>query len=510
MSYFSAEPSYELSDSVTAAAKRLPPLIPLIRYEDQFHRVTRTIVLNNGIDTFEYQHDGQKRHIDLSVFGAARNLFKHVVVDWFHHVAPRTAIGLVDDLRSFVRKVGLSPLLELAVSTPAAVGFLWDTRIHPNCTTFNADALKRFLESCCDLSFGEWSRESKSIVTALRGVRTDKKRVVRLGHCFLPFDDQAKLVNYFDAMTAHQGQGHPIEFPQLAEACILILNHQYGLRPGQIALIETNYVRVYPEGAVHLTIPFTKQRKGNQGIVARRRVKREWTPLFIELLDQRRKLGPLFVRGERRHLLFGLAPQEVGDLVSEVSERLLGESWTPTDLRHSAAQRMADAGLSRTALAEFMTHESISAADVYYAGSPTQAQRVNEALAISPVYSNVAKIARTKLIDQSTLYAMPADKQIGGVPHGIPIAGIGGCELGQSLCIKNPVLSCYGCGNFLPVTDASVHLEVLNQLRPVVNDFASASRNNEVSPAYTQLKTTLHSVRLVAETISEMPKDDDA
>ena len=508
MSNLSSEPSYELSDSVTAATKRLPPLPPLIRYKDEFHGVTRTIVLDEALDTFEFQMDGLKRNIDLSVFGAARNLFKHLVVDWFHHLAPRSAIGMVDDLRSFVRKVGLSPLLELTVSTPADVSLLWDTRVLPNCTTFNANTLKRLLHSCCDLSFGEWGREGKSIITALRGVRADKKRVVRLGDCFVPFEDQAKLVNYFDAITAHQSQGHPIEFPQLTEACILILNHQYGLRPGQIALTETNQVRVFPNGSVHLTIPFTKQRSGNQQIFARRRIKREWAPLFIELFDQRKKLGPLFVRTGRSHLLFGLTPPEIGDLVTELTGRLLGDSWTPTDLRHTAAQRMADAGLARTALAEFMTHESITAADVYYIGSPTQAQRVNEALAISPVYSNVAKVARTKLIDKSILLAMPPDNQIGGIPHGIPISGIGGCELGQSLCTKNPVLSCYGCNRFLPVTDASVHIAVLTQMRPVVNAFASASRNNETSPAYAQLKSTLQSVRHVAETITKLPEDE--
>ncbi|PMZ85786.1 site-specific integrase, partial [Pseudomonas sp. FW305-42] len=88
------------------------------------------------------------------------------------------------------------------------------------------------------------------------------------------------------------------------------------------------------------------------------------------------------------------------------------------------------------------------------------------------------------------LLRLPADKQIGGVPHGIPIAGIGGCEVGQSLCSKNPVLSCYTCRRFMPLRDTNIHERVLEDLRPVVLDFAASSRSNEQSPAFVQLRTT--------------------
>ncbi|MFK3781791.1 site-specific integrase, partial [Agrobacterium sp. NPDC089420] len=93
----------------------------------------------------------------------------------------------------------------------------------------------------------------------------------------------------------------------------------------------------------------------------------------------------------------------------------------------------------------------------------------------------------------------PPDQQIGGVPHGVPIAGIGGCGLGQSLCTKNPVMACYTCSRFMPLGEPEIHEEVLESLRPVVVEFASASRNNEQSPAYAQLKATMDAVRRVVE-----------
>lgn len=111
----------------------------------------------------------------------------------------------------------------------------------------------------------------------------------------------------------------------------------------------------------------------------------------------------------------------------------------------------------------------------------------------------MAKIAQTKTIDKAMLFGLPSDQQIGGVPHGIPIAGIGGCGLGQSLCFKNPVLSCYTCSQFMPLGEPDIHEQVLEDLRPVVIDFAAASRNNQQSPAYAQLKSTLDAVRRVVE-----------
>jgi hypothetical protein len=43
----------------------------------------------------------------------------------------------------------------------------------------------------------------------------------------------------------------------------------------------------------------------------------------------------------------------------------------------------------------------------------------------------------------------------------------------------------------MPVKDSRIHEEVVEGLRPVVMDFANASRGNDESPAYTQLRRML-------------------
>ncbi len=198
---------------------------------------------------------------------------------------------------------------------------------------------------------------------------------------------------------------------------------------------------------------------------------------------------------------FGLSPGSISQLIREKTEAILGRSRSANEIRHTAAQRMADAGAKKEELAEFLGHSSLETGLIYFDQSPTQAARLNKALALSPIYSAIVEVARTGTIDKAALLGLPADRQVMGCPHGIPIAGIGACELGQSLCAKNPVLSCYGCRKFLPVADAGTHRHVLESLRPVVRFFFDASREEAQLPAYGQLTRTLAAVEEVIKSI---------
>ena len=53
----------------------------------------------------------------------------------------------------------------------------------------------------------------------------------------------------------------------------------------------------------------------------------------------------------------------------------------------------------------------------------------------------------------------------------------------------------------MPVKDADIHDPVVESLRPIVLDFADASRGNDESPAYTQLRRTLTAAQRVAADI---------
>lgn len=486
----------------------LRPLPAVIRYFDDFDNEMRSLRLLTDTDDLSIRIDGQNQLLDLDHVGPAKEIWKHVLVDWFSRFDPHTVNIYVKNVLSYVVHQGQASVLYLISATPFDARTHWNMDVLSGATASQTWAVRALLHSLCRLNIGHWSPPAASIIRGLKSPKVDKYRVVRAGDCFLPLDQQAMIVNHIDGMCEKLATDPAaLGNDELRDACMLVMSFQYAFRPGQIARIELADVRLFSTGAVHVAVSIIKQKDASKRIRITRKIKREWGPLFNELV-RRRDAGTIRPdEGVPPRLLFGLTPQGVSRAIMELSEELTGEAWSPTDLRHTAAQRLADGGISHAGLTEFMGQTSDRIANVYFDKSPAQAQRINEALAISPIYSNVAKIAKTRTIDKAMLLGLPPDQQIGAVPHGIAIAGIGGCGLGQSLCMKNPVLACYTCSRFMPLGEAEIHEEVLESLRPIVVEFAAASRNNQQSPAYGQLKSTLAAVRRIVEELKSNRED---
>ncbi len=490
----------KLLGEITAITVKLPPLPSVVRYFDDFKNEKHAIRNLGQLDKLYLDLDGRKYLIDFLTFGPLAPIMRHVLVDWLQHVDPQSVTEWSRKLRSYVLRRGIGCVAYLVTASAFDARAYWNTSILSDITTAESWALRAFFHSLCRLNIGHWSSLAASIIRALKSPKIDQYRVVRSGDCFLPLDQQAMIVDYIDSTCARLAiDPDGLDTDALRGVCMLIISYQYAFRPGQIARIELADVRLFSTGAVHIAFSLIKQRDKRKGIRVTRRIKREWSSLFTELVKRRENRPILPEEGVPSRLLFGLTPWGVGRAISELTKELTGEAWSATDLRHTAAQRLADGGISHVGLTEFMGHTNYHTANIYFDNSPAQAQRINEALAISPIYSNLAKIARTKTIDKASLLSLPPGQQIGAVPHGIPIAGIGGCSLGQSLCMKNPVLACYTCSRFMPLGEPEIHEEVLVSLRPIVSEFAAASRNNQQSPAYAQLKGTLDAVRRIVE-----------
>ncbi|WP_245427743.1 tyrosine-type recombinase/integrase [Pleomorphomonas carboxyditropha] len=478
----------------------LPPLPPVVKYYDDFDAKMKSLRIQSNVSRIEFEIDGIRESLDFSVFSIAEMAMKHVLVDWVSYLNPHTILVYFYSIKSYVVQRGITSLAYMIGASPFDGRAHWNTFVLSDVTAHQTWGLRAVLHSLCRLNIGQWSPDAASIIRGLKSPKVDRYRVVRAGDCFLPLDQQALIVNYIDSMCGKlDADPSSLDNEELRDVCMLVMSFQYAFRPGQIARIDLADVRIFSTGAVHIAVSLIKQRDNSKRIRVNRRVKREWGPLFSELV-KRREAGTIQPEeGVPPRLLFGLTPRGVSRIIMELTEELTGDAWSPTDLRHTAAQRLADGGISHIGLTDFMGHTSDRIANVYFDKSPAQAQRINEALAISPIYSNLAKIAKTKTIDKAMLLGLPSDQQIGAVPHGVPIAGIGGCSLGQSLCVKNPVLACYTCSKFMPLGEPEIHQEVLESLRPVVTEFAAASRNNQQSPAFGQLKGTLDAVRRVVE-----------
>lgn len=486
------------ASKIVGVSAHLPCLPSSIRYYDDFEEKSRSIRDPEGSDIWEFCFDGQRSNIDFSTLDELLvPIFKHVAADLLSKLDPA---GVTSICRGVIGRC--EHFIQALVMRPEEFRDLWVAEVQSSQTWGYALHLRTTIHSLCNLSIGLWRPEMRPYVSQFESPARDIYKTVRTGECFLPLAHQSLLIDYLDELS-HAIENTPEDQPanQLRDACILVISHQYGCRPGQIARIKTTDVRCYENGAVHLSIPLLKQR-GNEALRrVTRRVKHEWGSIFTEYTT--RRLHMTATKTVSADNFFDLPPQRLSTVLRDLIEEITGTRWSPTDLRHTAAQRLADAGTSHIAISEFMGHATTLTANVYFDASPTQAQRINQALAISSIYSSVAEVARTRTINKSALLRLPFDQQIGGIPHGVPIAGIGGCSAGQSLCSKNPVLSCYTCRKFLPLSDAAVHESVVESLRPVVREFASASRFNEESPAYTQLRRMFQAALQVAEEIRQ-------
>jgi hypothetical protein len=235
-----------------------------------------------------------------------------------------------------------------------------------------------------------------------------------------------------------------------------------------------------------------KQRSSKRVFPMVRRIKREWSPLLVEVF-KRAKLRRL----DGADHVFSRTPTEISSVISDLTESL-GCRRGATELRHTAALRLVDAGASEEEIAAFMGHTDLNTGLIYFTSSRSQAERINQALGVSSTYQNVLKIAHGRFISSDELAGLKGDQQIAGVPHGMPIAGIGGCELGQPSCPNNPVMSCYGCNRFMPIASARIHMLVLEDLREVMRFFYESSYAERGSPAL-QLEGTIAKVQAVID-----------
>ncbi|PFH12398.1 phage integrase family protein [Collimonas sp. PA-H2] len=477
----------------------LQPLPSVLRYYDEFDDTIRAIRNPSIESVFELFCHGRSVKVD---FGRRRRecalIFKHILMQMFKQdLSVRTVANYFSDFHHFTD----DDVAALARTSPLDVGLLWAEWRARELSQSVYKLAKHMLQLLCIYRWNGWSQEYRTFLsTTLPLPAHDKYAAVRSGDAFLSADEEAAIVRHLDEAVIGIKQGEPMLLDAVADAGMLLCAYQFAMRPVQIGMLDTRHVRVWndevtEDPTVHLTFHMAKQRRNKQRIPLTRRVKREWTPIFTYLkahLDAANLGGvPRFFQVE--------SVQEVSIRISKLVRGLIGSEdiGTATDLRHTAAQRLVDAGASHEELAEFMGHAQTNTGLVYYATSASHAERVNRALGASEVYRRVAKIGHDRFISPDELSMLKEEQQIAAVPHGIPISGIGGCQSGQPHCPYSPVASCYGCRKFMPVADKALHGKVLSDMREIVLFFEQSSRGDVRSPTYLQLQRTIGEIQTV-------------
>ncbi len=483
----------------------LSPLPSVLRYYDEFDDSIRSIRNPADEQVFELKVHGVACNIDFSKRRIeCATIFKHVfALMLVHDLSASTIVSYFSRLHHITD----SDVAKLVQSDPTQIGKIW-AELRAREMTSGAYMLAKYvLHLLCTYRWNGWSQDYRAYLsTTLPLPALDKYAAVRSGDVFLSAEEEALIVRHLDDMVERVKCSEPVSHDALVDAGMLLCAYQFAMRPIQIGMLDLRHVRIWSdeisdEPTVHLTFHMAKQHGTKNRIPLTRRVKREWVSIFTHLKTHLDEVG---ADGATKFFQVKSA-QEVGARISALARSLIGSDdlGTATDLRHTAAQRLVDAGASHEELAEFMGHAQTNTGLVYYATSASHAERVNRALGASEVYRRVAKIAHDRFISYDELVELKGEQQIAAVPHGMPIAGIGGCRSGQPSCPYNPVTSCYGCRKFMPVTDKALHEKVLSDMREVVLFFESSARADMKSPTYMQLQRTVAEIQTIIAELEE-------
>ena len=488
---------------VRRAAEALGAPPKYIRYFDEYEEKIRTIDAEANI--WRIEANGTAMNVDFTSFDRAfRTILKHFGA---HRLQKNAVTGRLHLLTLVATRGIQSHLVARACAGPdeglefLRVEYFAEARTTANSFYFSTG--KALLYFFSDLSLAGWEEAHSNVLRTVRSpIASSKHRTVRDGSAILSFEEERKVIDHLDELSSaiRQGDEAKLSTVSLRDSAILMLCFQHAMRPIQIANRNVAHVRVREaedgQAIVHLTFRYAKQRTRQKNQEQTRKIKRDWAPILVAWLRRRDELeGSL--RLDRAESLFGVPPQEVTRIVRGLTEALTGIRRTPYQLRHTAAQRKADAGSSRLELAEFLMHSDIDTADTYIEMSPTQAEKINAALGLSPLFQAIDASLKSKSVDLEELNKLPEDQQVSGAPHGHLIAGIGGCAIGQSFCPKTPALACYDCHKFMYLRDIEVHRAARDSIRNIVGEFIGANKGDKVTPAFGQLRRVLETVETI-------------
>lgn len=489
----------------------LPTLPPIIRYLDEYDDTLRSIRNPASNNVWTIQADTYTWNLQFSDIrdNDIRVLFKQIVFFCLLEFSPRTAVNIWEGLRS-VESIFLCtwPLHGLNLSV-AAWNDYWHFELRPVISERMAHALKCMLSFFCAVSLGGWHPGYRDFIRTLRWPKrtSSKSSDVIDGSSMLSVHDEALIIEQLDQASRRVEMGEVLASDQLLSFCLLCICYEHGLRPVQIGRMNLADLRTFDgddgRPVVHFTAYRAKKRQSKDKTPFIRKIKREWGAPFV--VWRQARMDQLELEGRSpspSDKVFPISIIEISKVIGDTVELVTGTRRTATDLRHNAAQRLVDAGASVEEVANFLGHSYWDTSLVYFEASAAQGPNINKALAASPIYSRIVEIARNGYIDRPALEVADGDQQIGAVPHGIPVSGIGACSLGQSLCSMNPAMSCYTCRRFIPIDEPDVHRQVLTDFRGVVRFFYDESRGDRQSPAYMQLRTTLDAVQNVVADLS--------
>lgn len=482
-----------LEETLRKVISELPPLPSTIGYYDDFDSTTRYISDFEEILVAKVHRNGSKENLYFESSCYEYRIFLKSFLVFL--LSKNLTIVSVIQIYSSVEALIDVDLTEVLTVAPANIKQTWlalRTKEFPS-ATYNG--IKWILKFKCHYLIDDWSKATEILISSLPCPAVDKYSSLRNENTFLSEKEEAQIIHYLDQVS-NDIQSSEIKDRSFANECALLFSFHFGLRPIQIANIKIKDVKLFEildstTPPVHLTIQMAKQKTKSRAISFVRKLKQEWS--CIVAAHYRYMVGLDRLASER--FLEVKSASEMSLVISTTATNIVKRKISATNMRHSAAQRLVNSGASQDEVATFLSHTDIDTCLSYFNDSPSQAKALNDALMISATYSTVKRIAESKYISEKELRELKSEMQIGGMPHGIPITGIGACTVGQPNCKYNPISACYGCDNFMPLNDKVMHENVLKDFRSVVTFFHKSDKSYKKSAAFSQLRRTLSDIK---------------
>jgi integrase len=475
-------------------------LPPAIAYFDDYDEVERVVRAEES--QWRIRLNGATAVFDVDSFPTPYRSLLHALAVVGLPSAPK---GTCKAIQNFFAHPGLLESTAKSAVQGPLVGLSFVRRelgrIAPHESGFAA--AKTLLRATARLEWFGWTEDDLHALRQIHNpLASPQQSPVEDGEALLSLGEQRDINEHFEELAVRIAEDrHILPWQDLRAAVMLYWNYSNGFRPLQIAKLNTEDVRIrsgspeHPTPTVVVRVPFVKQRKSRIKRFSARRMRRAWTPIMTAWMDVRFNAVVGF---DRPRSLFGLPPQGVSSEITRYVTAITGVRRTPYDMRHTAAQRLADVGANRLTIAEFLTHDNINTANAYIENSPAQAEIVNRALGQSPVFRKLDEEIKRRSISASEHARLDPDRQVMNAPNGYAIVGIGGCKIGQSFCTKTPALACYTCPKFMFLRDdVDVHRDALVAAQSIVRDFLEAAPTGRNTPAFAQLTQTIEVIQTV-------------
>lgn len=387
----------------------------------------------------------------------------------------------------------------LLQSPPVSLRETWDEVVN---TVALAVVAKAVLKIAAESALGPWRANHAPLIKSLTTKSVAERehqlaRVVQRAH-LLPVITLAKIVSILDE-AANEKEHEPLDLEGLVALAFM---YQHGLRPVQLITVSLSAVRAIsePSGALNCITGFQPAKRGTKAETRSkvpldyRNVRPEWAGMVLNLRQKALEAG--------RKRLFSVTTRDalMARVRNACKARGFRAEFRAGELRHSGAQTLADAGHSRGSIKRFLAHKRGQAAAIYHDSSARFGERLNSALAISPVYTRVLDLAHAKFVSVREMRAAAPEQQVGGVVGDRLIAGIGLCKSGQPACPFDPIVSCYGCRKHIPSLDLKAHQEAIAGMREQVVQFKEID-DGSGSPALGQLRSSIERAKEVVEEV---------